>query len=357
MRPRRAPARAASCRGFTLVELMIAILIGLLLLIALVSLIVSTVSSRTELDRSSSTIENGRYALELLSEDIAVAGYIGPTSTIVFNTAAPGACPASIANLGYTAATNPAISTVPLPISALSTVPACLSNVLAGTAMLVITRASTTPLASPAAASATETYLQVSTCSTDTQPFVIASGASAASFDLMTKSCLSSALAPVRKVIQHIYFVSSCNVCGSDTTPTLKVAEYLNGSMSITPLVEGIENLQFDYGVDMDGDGAPDCYTSNPSSPPAAEIAAAVCPPTSPVYDWSVAATNWANVMAVRIHLLARSTDSGSGWPDARTYDMGLENPAVGPFNDAYKRRVYSSVARLNNSAGQRETP
>ena len=64
-------------RGFTLVELMVAITLGLFLMIGLISLIVSTVSSRSELDKSARQIENGRYALQLLSEDIQAAGFIG----------------------------------------------------------------------------------------------------------------------------------------------------------------------------------------------------------------------------------------------------------------------------------------
>lgn len=344
-------------RGFTLIELMVAIALGLFLLIGLISLIVNTISSRTELDKSSRQIENGRYALELLGEDIANAGYIGSTTTTNFTPVVPSACPTAITQLGYSAATNPGTSTIPLALYGLGAAPACIGNVMTGTSMLLLTRVSTTALATPAAASATETYLQISTCATDTQPFVIAGGASASSFNMMTKDCASSKLAPLRKVVQRIYFVSTCNVCGSDTTPTLKMAEYLDGSMTVTPLVEGIENLQFDYGVDMDGDGAPDCYTSNPGSPPPTEITAALCPPTSPAYDWSVASANWANVMAVRVHLLARSTESSAGWTDTRSYDMGLALPKAGPFNDTIKRHVYSAVVRLNNGSGQRETP
>jgi len=343
-------------RGFTLVELMVAILLGLFLMIGLISLIISTIGTRSELDKSSRQIENGRYALQLLSEDIQVAGYVGSTTTTAFNTVVPIACPTTIAGLGYLSATMPGTSNIPLSVYGLSATPGCISNVMAGTAMLVVTRVSTTAV-TPAKATAAETYLQVSTCGTDTMPFVIASGASAASFNMMQKDCQAANPALLRKVIQHIYFVSTCNVCGTDTTPTLKMAEYVNGAMTVTPLVEGIENLQFDYGVDFDGNGSPDCYTSNPGSPPPAEVTAALCPPTTPAYDWSVPATNWANVMAVRVHLLARNTETSAGWSESRTYDMGLAFPSVGPFNDQVKRHVYSTVVRLNNNAGQREVP
>lgn len=342
--------------GFTLVELMVALTLSLFLMISLIGLIVSTVTSRSELDKSSRQIENGRYAIELLTNDIQHAGFVGQTTSRSFNTVVPVACPAAIADLGYTAVARPAPSTTPLPLYSDSVLPTCIDHVMANTSMLIVTRVSTTAVA-PANVAASEVYLQISTCASDTLPFAVASGASASSFNLMTKDCVSSGLAPVRKLVQHLYFVSTCNVCGIDTTPTLKVAEYINGAIVITPLVEGIENLQFDYGVDMDGNGSPDCYTSNPTAPPASEIAAAVCPPTVPPYNWSVPVTNWGNVMSVRIHVLARNMEISGGWVDTRTYSMGLTAPVVGPFNDHVKRHVYSVVVRLNNGSDQRETP
>lgn len=352
------PASRHASRGFTLIELMVAITLGLFMLIGLVSLLVSNVVSRSELDKSSRQIESGRYAIQLLSEDLQHAGFLGATGSTAFDVAAPAACPAQVADLGYVPQTNPGTSTVPLPLYALAAVPtscaSSVSNVKANTAMLVVSRVNTNPIATTAKV-ATGTYLQVSSCATDTTPFAVDTGA--ATFPLLQKDCATPEV--LHKVVQHLYFVSTCNVCtgsGTDTTPTLKMAEYVkNGSVTITPLVEGIENLQFDYGIDMDGDGAPDCYTSNPASPPAAEIAA--CKTAFPGYDWSITTINWSNVMAARVHVLARNTEASAGWSDARKYDMGLALGQVGPFNDTVKRHVYSALVRLYNSSGQREQP
>jgi type IV pilus assembly protein PilW len=343
-------------RGFTIVELMVAVTLGLFLLIGLVSLLVSTVNSRSELNKTTRQIDNGRYALQVLSENIQLAGYVGASASTAFANVVPVACPATVADLGYAAETSPGTSKVPYPVYRLDTAPACIDHVKANTAMLVITRVHTDEVA-VAAAAAGEFYLQVSTCGNDTLPFAAAAGSSSASFDLMRKDCTSGNLAPLRKIVQLLYYVSTCNDCASDTTPTLKVAEFKGGAISITPLVEGIENFQIDYGIDMDANGSPDCYTSNPSSPPATETAVAVCPQTTPAYDWSVAANNWSNVMALRVHVLARNGEASAGWSDTRNYDLGLAVGAAGPFNDAYKRHVYSSVARLYNASGQREAP
>lgn len=349
-----APRNLASQRGFTLVELMVAIAIGLFLMVGLIGLLLSNVQTRSELDKSSQQIENGRYAIQLLTDEFDLAGFYGPVGSTTFNTVVPpAACPAAASDLGYTAVASPGTSSVPFPIYALSSVPSCISNVKADTAMVLVSRVSTSPTAL-ASLAATETYLQNSSCTSDATPFTVAAGA-ASNFTLLQKDCLAAHPGELRKVVQRIYFVSTCNECGTDTNPTLKVAEYVNGAMAITPLVEGIENFQVDYGIDMDGNGSPDCYISNPDSPVAAQIDTAVCPQTAPAYDWTASATNWSNVVTVRIHVLARNLETSAGWSDTRTYDMGLGAGAVGPFNDATKRHVYSAVSRLINVSGQRE--
>src|SRR3990167_259795 len=64
-------------RGLSLVELMISITIGLLILSAMTTLFVNQSKTRAELDKSNRMIDNGRYALELLSENLRLAGFYG----------------------------------------------------------------------------------------------------------------------------------------------------------------------------------------------------------------------------------------------------------------------------------------
>ena len=67
----------AGMAGFSLVELMISVTIGLILLLGLVTLLVNSSASHTEMQKSSAQIENGRYATQLLTDDIQLAGYYG----------------------------------------------------------------------------------------------------------------------------------------------------------------------------------------------------------------------------------------------------------------------------------------
>lgn len=319
-------------------ELMISLTIGLVLLAGVTTLIVKQSSTRDELDKSSRQIENGRYAIQLLRDDIEHAGFYGeysPPATTVYSDAVD---PCVADNAGWV----PATPAVPVgiqgyagaaadPTMSVTTPAGCLSDYKANTAVLVIRRtASDDPIAA-ASATAGTTYLQVSRCDQDpvASPFVMATSG----FSLRKKDCLTPAA--LRKYIVRIYYVSTCNVCGTggDTVPTLKVREFVNGAVTTLPLAEGVEDMQFDYGVDTTGDGAPDSYTRTP------------------------AAGQWKDVMAVRVNVLARNNDPTVGYVDAKSYRLsGISAvAAVGPFADGYKRHAFNQLVRVINPSGRRE--
>lgn len=344
---RHVPPRA-TVHGLTLVELMVAMALGLLLLGALVALVVSNMSNRSELDKNVRQIENGRHALHLLSEDIQLAGFIGTTGLRWHRRAPPQVCAAGVDDLGYVS------DALPLPVQLLSRAD-CLGQVQPGTDILLLTRVSSRTIL-PENADSSEIYVQVSTCKNDKTPLVVAEGSSSG-FVLRQKECADTSRAPLRRAIHRIYFISTCHVCAGaakDSVPTLKMAEFAQGKMQVTPLAEGIENLQFDFGIDTDGNGSPDWYVSNPD---ATVDNTEAYPKDFPSYKWDEVERVREDVMAVRVHLLARGTETSGGWKDQRIYDLGLGMSSVGPFNDSYKRHVHSAVARLNNPAGLRERP
>lgn len=73
----RSPAQSRSQFGFTLVELMVALTIGLFILIALIAILVNVNRTNTEMAKTNSMIENGRAAIQLLQEDLQHAGFWG----------------------------------------------------------------------------------------------------------------------------------------------------------------------------------------------------------------------------------------------------------------------------------------
>ena len=361
--PNRLARRSAALqRGLSLIELMISITIGLIILVALTTTFVNQSRSRAELEKTSRLIDNGRYALEVMAENLTIAGFYGelnPTTIAVPNptdTVPPNPCSVVAATIatalplhiqGYNNATA-------LPSTCL--VGGVVPTIVDGTDILVIRRTETNAVAvGTLLGGAIAPHLQVSLCRYDALTHTLQTAAS--SFPLFARNCTrasgstvtSGGIAAVRRLFVHIYFISPCNILAGGAgvctaaadngkpIPTLKRLEINTaGAFTITPLVEGVENMQIDYGLD------------------------GIAPFNGTVDAWvdcsGVSCTNaqWANVVAVRIHLLAKSLEGTKGYTDAKTYALGL-NGTVGPFDGEFKRRVYSQFIRLTNPAGRRE--
>lgn len=64
-------------KGLSLIELMIGMAIGLVLVAGLTTLFSNSSGATNELEKSIRQFENGRYAVDLLNEDIRHAGFYG----------------------------------------------------------------------------------------------------------------------------------------------------------------------------------------------------------------------------------------------------------------------------------------
>lgn len=356
-------------RGLSLIELMISITIGLLILVALTTLFVNQSQTRTELDKSTRMIENGRYAMELLSDNIQLAGFYGE---LIPDAALPGAI--SDPCIGGTPATLAAdlvtmAGMLRLHVggydaavvsSSIASPPCSLTSLKSGSDILVLRRADTsTPVPLAAAVNGVH-YIQVSRCSADIPNFILST--TPANFTRRTFipatgtspriNCTSPAYtvtyADLRRFNVQTYFVSTDNNPG-DGIPTLKRRELDpagSGTFVTTPLVEGIEYFQVEYGIDdpakdTDGDGTvgEDGIADSYSSCSACTIA------------------DWSRVVTVKLYVIARNIEKTPGYTDInKTYTLGLAG-AFGPFTDSYKRRVYTQVVRLTNPASRKEVP
>ena len=346
-------------RGLSLIELMISITIGLLILAALTTLFVNQSRARNELDKSNRMIDNGRYALELLSGNLRLAGFYGNYAPSGAPTATPDPCdlatitnPATNLNVlfhhvqGYDAAAA-ASQIASLPASCGFTYTAGSATTLKpGSDILVLRRASTPPVAAANATvspnSANTVYLQVSNCPTDTVGYQIVPGSagSTAFADFHKKNCTASGTdigdgpADLRPFLVQAYFVSPDNNPG-DGIPTLKRRELdpATGAFVTTPLVEGIEYMQIDYGLDANADGAADSYIAAPG------------------------VADWPNIVSVRINMIARNIEATTGYTDTKTYSLGLAGTYTPAAGDSYKRHAYTQVVRLVNPSSRREVP
>jgi type IV pilus assembly protein PilW len=359
--PRRhpTPLRAArrTAHGFTLIEILVALALGVLILLALTILFARNSGNQSELERNTRQLESARYAIDLLAEDVMHAGYFGefdpngltdaapPTAVWTNknppNPPHPDPCAVAVNAQGWDTTVVPAQIPVSVQGIGAATALGCLANRMAGTEALVVRRAETGAPLTLAAATNNNLYIQISLCDADPAPRISAANGGSASFNLHfpppagATGC-GAVNDSLRRLSQRTYFVASCNDCvANDGIPTLKRVEMINGALRTMSVAEGIENLQIEYGIDTDTDGVPNNFVT-----------------TAGVTE--VAPNLWENVVSVRLHLLTRSTQPTPGFSDTRTYQLGPD-VAVTPPPDGNKRTLMTSTVRLHNVGGRRE--
>src|SRR5215204_130836 len=74
-------SRRARTRGLTLVEMMVAMVIGMVLVAGLSTVFVNSSVARNEIELSADVIENGQYGLVALSRDLSQTGFYGTLVT------------------------------------------------------------------------------------------------------------------------------------------------------------------------------------------------------------------------------------------------------------------------------------
>lgn len=319
-------------RGLTLVELMIGLSLGMAISVAALRLFADASASGRNLQRASMHIENGRYAVETLREDMELAGFFGEIPVVGAAYTTPDPCETEPSGF---AAEPLALPTPVQGLDASETV-ACLSARQPGTDAVLVRRLDIDlldPTTLPAGGA--QTHLQLSFCDTDAPPGLVAARDPAA-FTLRNRAC--SAPNGVRAYVSRIYFVAACSRCGpgGDQTPTLKRLDLVGRSHVETAIAQGVETLRVEYGFDTDGDGAADVYRTG----------------TAPSGPESL----WENVVALKLHAVVRSPEPVSGGRAAmpQSFQLGgigaLQTPG-----DGYVRRLYTTTVRLENPSAARE--
>jgi type IV pilus assembly protein PilW len=388
MRQQAQNLRPAAVRGFTLIELMVGIFIGMLVVAGLAVMFANSSQSYGEMQKQSQQIENGRYAFDVLRDDLEHAGFFGSRTQLpTVPGTEPDPCDISTAALA---------SAISLPIQAYDS-PAtspltCLANAdhVPGTDILVIRRAD--PLVLTAAPTSNEIYVQASASGIEVQAgnpsgFALpalnadntvqavgtkATGGVAPTVKKMMNVAGASPVvtiqrvaADIRKLHVHIYFIAPCSrpapgqagctaaADGGTPIPTLKRLELDLASgaaaLNVRPIAEGIENIQLEYGFDTTpaainaatgfrGDGVIDAYSKDVTGVGGGTYA------------------EWPNVMSTRLYVLARNPQPTSGFTDNKTYAMGLEGTYT-PANKTFRRHLFEGEIRLINLSSRREIP
>ncbi len=341
-------------RGFSLAELMISMTIGLLIFAGMTTLLVNNSRAQGEIEKSHRQVENGRYAIQLLSSDLRNAGYYGefdPTA-LPLPATLPDPCATTLAEL------KPALALHVQGEDGGGNL-SCLPDLRRNTDVVVVRHAATCVLGSVNcdAAGVPGPYFQASLCNNASELgsgsvddfYALANDASGLTRHRRDCSALASSGTPaaLRRMEIHLYFIANNGLAG-DGIPTLKRAEVVgNGDrleITIVPLVEGIENMQIEYGLDLDGDGMADAITPAPATHVGCVLAAC-------------AVANWHSVVSIKLSLLARNTERSSGYIASTAYVLGSTADGsantVAASGDHYRRHVFQAVVALSNPAGR----
>lgn len=270
--------------GLSLIELLIAMLIGLFLLAGIASSYVSSKSSSVKRDQASLLEDNGRLVLEIISKSIEHTGYNpkgAPLYPFILNPAdvVSDTCPDGSLNVVDTGIFKTTAN----------------DATVVGDSLGVIFHGDGSVF---------------SDCSGGALPM----GCRLSPGPVPPKNDDSNS-----SRIYNSFYVD-------DATKTLQCAGSRNGASQT--IAEGIENIQFLYGVDTIGnDGLVDRYMN------AADVAAP---------------DQWNSVVSIQVAVLVRSLKWVKRTPESKTYSL-LDAVVVSP-NDRYQRAVFSTTVRLRNT-------
>jgi type IV pilus assembly protein PilW len=438
-------------RGLSLIELMIAITLGLLIVAALLALFLNITRTNNEMAKMNRQIENGRFAIQLLQEDVVHAGFWGNhvpqfddltavTVPLDAPTALPDPCLANPAT--WTTEYKNNLIGIPLQANAGS---CAVNNQQGNTDVLVVRHAQTceTTEANCEAEINGNLYFQSTLCekevmataqngttstitlepgasptdgfyigaviriidgigvgqerkitgysggtkeaTVDTPWAITPDNSSIYTFGLgyildttghifHNRDCATPA--GKRKFVSNIYYIRDHSTPG-DGIPTLVRSSFdlaggALGHQSADALIEGIQGFRVEYGIDgLSDTGNPVDYSSNvvwanPDNKNSPSNRGDGIPDGNYVGAASVTCNSLtdcaaANIVSARIHVLARSLEPTPGYTDSKTYQLGNKADGtpftMGPFNDNFKRHVFTTTVRLVNPSGRRETP
>lgn len=416
-RTSRPPLRAQ--RGFTLVELMVGVALGLLVMVALIAVYLNVSRTNSEMAKTNGMIENGRFAIDVLNEDLMHGGYWAGYVPVFDNYSVREAVPTDVptqdaldqgpclAYAQWSVVGSPPMGYrnmlvgVPVEVYGDGVPTGCSTSTVvkdrkAGTDVLVVRHADTcvpgaTNCDSAPSPSSTKLYFQSSQCDTE----ISASNFFKLSivqtdFTLKARNCTT--VQPLRKFVSNIYYIRTWASTEGDGIPTL-VRSSFDIPAALQPpefrpaeaLIEGIEEFRVELGVDSATRcaGAVD-YTKAIKLDTVAAGGTLLVPGTCS-YDGATASNNTlptargdgipdgayvrcaatgctvaqlTNVVAVKLYLIARSRDKTEGYTDAKTYNLGSAAAVTYTGENAkYKRHQFQTVVRLVNISGRRETP
>ncbi len=318
-------------RGFSLVEMMVAMLVGVILLAGVVQIFLGSKLTYRTRDELATLTDNGRFAVELMQRELRMAGYSGcrTLKSVEPNVVANGPPPFNNEADGILGFDNGSGWVNPTPVAR-----------VAGSDVISVTRASgrgipltsdMTDLASPLLVSSQTSVISdnqllfVSDCVgadlfrastvTESSGTYTINHTNASNTSNLLGRAYSQDKGVIMTMSSNSYFI------GVNATGGGSLYRVEQGAATPTELVRGVQDMQVLYAVDTTNDRRPDDYV----------IASAVA--------------NWADVLGVNVGILLRSADGVTVDPQAFVFNSASANPG----NDKRLRTAFWSAVALRN--------
>lgn len=329
-------------RGYTLIEVLVAMAVSGILLNALIQVFMSNSAASRTIVGFSSLQENARTALHDLTHSFRLAGHYGGIDkddiAIIgsVNVTGVGSCNNSwILNTdspiqGFEGASAIA-SVTGFPLGCIPT------DQYVPNSDLVVMRYGSSLNATPLASlSASKVYLRTAIGSGGIDGGEILLGSDKSS------STVGSGVDAVGtynyEYKTELYFLRPCSALnGTECTngiSTLMRYKIEGSTFSLEPIAEGVEQFQIEYGVDTkdeSGNISKRDYVAD-------------------VYQTATNVSNWADVVSARFSLVIRSENSDNAINDTQTYALAGDFDYKPASDDAnYSRKIFTKVVQLRN--------
>lgn len=317
-------------RGMSLIELMIAMTLGIFIVLGITTLFVQNKQSYRQDEMLARMQEDARYALNTMVSDIELIGFWtdvhNPTNTTAMSglPAGPESCNGSTVWM-YT----PTVPVVAFESSSgsINTRFGCISNGdhQANSDAIAINRTLGTAIS--------QKDIDSGTAALESDViYMMSNGMNGALMqDGMTVPGMGGTIS-YWQYVPRVYYVRNHSFAAGDGIPSLCHYE-INYSgtpdMEETCIARGVESLQVEYGIDLTGDGVANRYLANPT----------------------VAQLN-NGLVSVRVHLLMRSVERDPNYTNNKTYTLG--NLVNYEPKDNFYRRVYTTTVLVRNTRSLR---
>jgi type IV pilus assembly protein PilW len=318
--------------GFSLVELMVGMVLGLILIGGAVSIYLASKQSYVEVEQVAALTENARFAEQIIGDSLRHVGFLGevPPDRVESDLAPPpGDCDAPARAYNDL---RPLVFAVTVGSAKELE---CISDGREGTDVLVIKHVLPRPLSDRprdgGSGGDSNPGNGVIDSLQDGRVYVMTNSVGGRLFDGATPpSITTGGEFPDGTAWEYQYEVFYIRQPAPTDIPRLarRLLSYNTATSSMEfvteDLAEGVEELKLLFGYDSDNNGEVDTYSS------LADIG-----------------DNWSKIESLEVFMLVRNATEDMQYTDHKTYKLGSED--VPPKNDHYRRLISHSSVSLRN--------